>query len=88
MPPGSETVATSPAPLAPEPNRRWASLEQAAKHLECSERTIRRLIASGRIAGYRFGDRLLRVDLAEVDALAHPIPTATAVDRAAAGGHR
>ena len=33
-------------------------------------------IAQGRLAGYRVGPRLLKVDLDGVDRLARPIPTA------------
>jgi excisionase family DNA binding protein len=40
-----------------------------------NSRTIRRYIAEGRITGYRVGPQLIRVDAAELDALASPIPT-------------
>lgn len=58
------------------PARRWASLSLGAEYLGVSEKTLRRLIASGQINGYRIGARLLRVDLNELDDLASPIPTA------------
>jgi excisionase family DNA binding protein len=54
---------------------RWGSIAAAAQQLDCSTRTIRRMIARGELAG-RAGPRLLRVDLNEVDALLKPIPTA------------
>ena len=57
------------------PARRWASLSLGAEYLGVSEKTIRRLIASGQVNGYRIGTRLLRVDLNELDALASAIPT-------------
>jgi excisionase family DNA binding protein len=63
---------SSPTELAP----RYASLAAAAAYLDCNERTIRRHIASGKITGYRFGDRLIRVDLNQVDAAMRPIPVA------------
>ena len=47
----------------------------AAEHLGLGERTIRQFISDGRLTGYRVG-RLIRLDAAEVDALARPIPTA------------
>ena len=54
---------------------RWASLEVAAEYIGVSPKTLRRRIADGEIRGYRIGSRLIRVDLAELDALASPIPT-------------
>jgi len=41
-----------------------------------SEKTLRRWVAEGRITGYRFGPRMLRIDLNEIEALLKPIPTA------------
>ena len=55
---------------------RFVSLEKAAAYLDTSPRTIRRSIAEGRLTGYRFGKRLLRIDLNEVDASLRRIPTA------------
>jgi len=58
------------------PARRYAPLAQAAKYVGCDQRTIRRYIATGQLRGYRLGERLIRVDLNELDALLRPIPTA------------
>jgi excisionase family DNA binding protein len=63
------TKSQSPA------RRRWASLDAAAEYIGVSPKTLRRRIADGEITGYRIGARLIRVDLAELDALASPIPT-------------
>ncbi|WP_085240066.1 excisionase family DNA-binding protein [Mycobacterium europaeum] len=52
--------------------RRWASLQQAAEYLGVTDRTVRQMIADGRLAGYRSGNRLVRVDLNEVDAAMKP----------------
>jgi excisionase family DNA binding protein len=52
--------------------RRWASLEQAAKYLGISVRTVRVMGADGRLTLYRNGPRILRVDLNEVDAAMRP----------------
>jgi len=41
-------------------------------------KTIRRRISGGDLTGYRMGPRIIRVDLNEVAALLHPIPTAEA----------
>jgi len=62
----------------PQAAPRLASLAEAAEHLGCSVRTIRRRISAGEITGYRFGPRLLRVDLEELECSLRPIPTAGA----------
>jgi excisionase family DNA binding protein len=64
------------APNKPEVSRKWAPLEQGAAHIGVSTKTLRRLIASGRVTGYRMGTRLIRVDLNELDNLLTEIPTA------------
>jgi excisionase family DNA binding protein len=65
-------VATSAAKDA----RRLVSIDQAARLVDVSPRTIRRRIADGSLTGYRFGPRVIRVDLDEVDALLVRIPAA------------
>lgn len=57
--------------------RRYATLAEAADYLRCNERTIRRLIAAGRITGYRSGRRLIRVDLNQVDEAMRPTADAS-----------
>jgi excisionase family DNA binding protein len=57
--------------------QRYASLEEAATYLGCDARTVRRQIAAGRLKGYRFGNKTIRVDLDELDTLLKPIPTAS-----------
>jgi excisionase family DNA binding protein len=54
---------------------RWASLDAAATHIAVSRKSIRRMISEGKITGYRAGDRLIRVDLNELNALMSPIQT-------------
>jgi excisionase family DNA binding protein len=55
------------------------SIESAAEYLDCSTKTIRRRIASGDLRAYRLASsRVIRVDLAEVDRMLRPIPTAAA----------
>ena len=54
----------------PAPSRRLRDLTEAADYLGVTTRTIRRYIAEGRIAAYRVGDRLIRVDMGDVEALA------------------
>lgn len=60
------------------PSHRYTSLAGTAEYLHTSQRTVRRMIASGDLTGYRIGSRLLRVDLNEVDAKLRPIPSAAA----------
>jgi len=52
--------------------RRYVSQSQAAEYLGVTTRTIRQMIADGRLTGYRSGNRLVRVDLNEVDAAMKP----------------
>jgi excisionase family DNA binding protein len=55
--------------------RKYATIEAEAERLDVNPRTIRRMIARGQLTGYRFGERMIRVDPAEVDSLMRPIPT-------------
>ena len=50
------------------------SIAQAAEHLGVTTKTVRRRIADGTIPAYRFGGRLLRVDLNELEAALRRIP--------------
>lgn len=59
------------------PTRTLIPMSTAAERLGCSTKTIRRRIADGSLTGYRVGPKNLRVDLAEVEALARPIPAAS-----------
>ena len=52
----------------------YVTLEKAAAYLDTTPRTVRRAIAEGRLTGYRFGKRMLRVDLNEVEAALRPVP--------------
>lgn len=47
--------------------RRYVSVPDAAEYLGVHTRTIRQMIADGRLTGYRSGSRLVRVDLNEID---------------------
>jgi excisionase family DNA binding protein len=46
--------------------RRYASLPKAAEYVGCTERSLYRQIAAGRLPAYRLG-RILRVDLDDID---------------------
>ena len=57
--------------------RHYESVGEAAARV--STKTVRRWIASGQLAGYRMGPRLLRVDPDDVDAMLTLVPTARAM---------
>lgn len=59
-------------PIHPVVQRRYARLKEAAEYLDVTDRTVRQMIADGRLTGYRSGSRLVRVDLNEIDAAMTP----------------
>lgn len=52
--------------------RRYGKISEAAEYLGVTDRTIRQMIADGRLTGYRSGKRLVRVDLNEIDEAMRP----------------
>ncbi len=62
--------------------RHLVSIGQAAEYAGVSSKTIRRRISDGSLAGYRMGNRLIRVDLNELDAMLRPIPATGGSDAA------
>jgi len=62
----------STAPEQQQKSRRYASIAEAAEYLSVTTRTIRQMIADGRLTGYRSGGRLVRLDLNEIDAAMKP----------------
>ncbi len=56
--------------------RRLVSIPQAADEYGVCTKTIRRYISAGRITGYRFGPRMIRVDLDEIESTLRPLATA------------
>lgn len=59
-------------------DRQLVSIAEAAARLGVSPKTIRRWIAAGRVTGFRAGPRLLRVDVADLDAVLRVVPTGDA----------
>lgn len=57
---------------SPTPRRRYGKIADAAEYLQVTERTIRQMIADGRLTGYRASGRLVRIDLDELDAVMKP----------------
>lgn len=62
------------------PPRNWVNTKAVAKHLGLCERTVSSMHREGRIPGYRNGSRIVRFDLAEVDAAMERNPQPSAVD--------
>ena len=63
------TSPTASAGGATRPERRLKPLQEAADYWAVHERTVRRMIADGKLHAYRVGGHLLRIDMAEVEAL-------------------
>jgi excisionase family DNA binding protein len=55
--------------------REFESLAEAAERTGLSTKTLRRCIASGMLAAYRSGPRVLRVDPDDVDRMMVRLPT-------------
>jgi excisionase family DNA binding protein len=49
------------------PRRRYVKIAEAAAYLQVTDRTVRSMIADGRLTAYRSGQRLVRLDLNEID---------------------
>ena len=58
--------------------REFESLAEAAERTGLSTKTLRRRIASGVLAAYRSGPRVLRVDPDDVDRMMVRLPTMSA----------
>jgi hypothetical protein len=50
------------------PRPRYASVQAVAEMYDVDPVTVRRWISAGLIRGYRIGDRLIKVDLDEIEA--------------------
>lgn len=62
-------------PDRPTP-RRWLNQSQAAEYLGVTDRTVRVYVSRGTLPGHKIkGSRLIRFDVADLDALMQPIPT-------------
>ncbi len=59
-----------------QPVPRLARLAEAAEYgPKFSVKTLRRRIIDGTLTGYRAGEKLLMVDLNEIDRIIRPVPT-------------
>jgi excisionase family DNA binding protein len=59
-------------PTANSVAREWITIQEAADYLGLSERSVRAMIADGRLRGYRNGRRVIRLDRNEIDAAMRP----------------
>jgi len=73
---GRKRAMTTPSRAS---RRQYESVGDAAARVGVSTKTVRRWIASGQLAGYRMGPRLLRVDPDDLDGMLTLIPTARAI---------
>ncbi|WP_368834356.1 helix-turn-helix domain-containing protein [Mycobacterium intracellulare] len=53
--------------------RAYIGIPGAATYLDVDHKTIRRLITSGKLRGYRLGNRVIKVKVADLDAVLTPI---------------
>ena len=60
--------ANGAARRADRPRPRYASVQAVAEMYDVDPVTVRRWISSGLITGYRIGDRLIKIDLNEIEA--------------------
>ena len=49
--------------------RGYCGVAEAARYLDVSEKTIRKAIANGTLPAYRWGSRVLKVKLSDLDGL-------------------
>ena len=76
--------------VMPQALEKQLTFAQVAELINCSQRTVRRLVDSGQLKAYRYGQRIVRVDPLDVAKLREPVtPLATHVElerELAAGG--
>ena len=51
----------------------YLGIPEAASYLDVDHKTIRRLIASKRLPGYRLGNRIIKIKVSDLDAVLVPI---------------
>lgn len=62
--------------LTGTPLRRMLSIAQVAHVLGVSTSSVRRMISQGQLKAYRYGDRSIRIDPADLEAARHPVTIA------------
>lgn len=66
------TTSKRATPLQQVKPRRYETMQSAAERTGLSVKSIRRRVAEGKLTGYRLGQRIIRLDPAEVDAMFVP----------------
>lgn len=65
----------------PKPTQRaYVGIPEAATYLDASPKTVRQLIADGKLPAYRLGNRVLKVRIADLDNVLVPVPAGAADD--------
>jgi excisionase family DNA binding protein len=72
--PAMVRTSRSTRPRTASAQTELATIKEAADHFRVHPSTIRRRISDGELTGYRFGPRLIRVDLAEMATLFRAVP--------------
>ena len=57
----------------PDTQRAYVGIPAAATYLDCDHKTVRRLIASGKLPAYRLGTRVIKVRISDLDAVLTPL---------------
>jgi excisionase family DNA binding protein len=63
---------------AKEHKRGYVGITEAATYLDVTQKTIRKLIAAGDLPAYRLGTHVLKVKIADLDAVLKPVPSGAA----------
>lgn len=53
--------------------RAYVGIPEAATYLDVATKTVRRMIAEGRLPAYRLGNRVIKVRIDDLDAALKPI---------------
>lgn len=71
------TQQRKPNKTSPRMVREFTNQTGAAEYLGVTDRTIRNMIADGRLPGYKLGgSRAIRIRIADLEAVLQPIPAA------------
>ena len=68
VPANRRNLSAPPPPV----RRRYVTINDAADYLGVTERTVRQMIADGRLVGYRMGKKFIRLNVDEIDAAMLP----------------
>jgi len=70
--------------LRRHPHRAHLGIPDAAAYLDVTPKTIRALIARGQLKAYRLGNRIVKVKIADLEAVLKPLQPGDALDGGAA----